>query len=319
MKRPYKKRSTPEGEHRPVLIQEVLEVLNPAEGGIFVDCTLGMAGHSRAILERVGPTGQLIACDLDLENLTRAKEKLEQVGNPFHLHHGNFAGFPTPMGELGIAAVDGLLADLGMSSMQVDDPDRGFSHMREGPLDMRMDRERGKTAADLINTMTVEEMTEYFSKVGDEPDAEIIAKTIAKVRKGLPITTTRQLSLIIRTVAPKTINYSPLPKQPTERQQRIRPVARVFQTLRILVNRELANLQELLRVIPWCLKPGGKIAIISFHSGEDRLVKASFRDGKRLGIYSETSKKPIRPQFQERIENPRSRSAKMRWAVRSEG
>ncbi len=211
-----------------------------------------------------------------------------------------------------------LLVDLGMSSMQVDDAGRGFSYMRDGPLDMRMDRSRGQTAAQLLLTLSHDELAKAFRELGDEPDADKIAAGIVSARTHAPIQTTKQLAKLVREAAPVKVNVHPLPGQPKPWQQKVRPTARVFQALRILVNRELASLQELLRVLPFCLKPGGRAAIISFHSGEDRLVKTAFKEGARSGVYVAVSDDPTRASFEERGINPRSRSAKLRWARRSD-
>jgi 16S rRNA (cytosine1402-N4)-methyltransferase len=208
-----------------------------------------------------------------------------------------------------------LLADLGMSSMQVDDRNRGFSFMRDGPLDMRMDRTRGRTADQLLNTLSAEELAACFRDLGDEPRAEQIALAIAAHRKAKSIERTKELRELIDRAAPVQVIRGP--GAPPERKQLLGPATRVFQALRILVNRELANLQHLLRMLPSILKPGGAAAIISFHSGEDRLVKVGFRDGFRAGVYSAISADAIRPAFEERRANPRSRSAKLRWAVRA--
>lgn len=308
---PKKPRTTPLGEHLPVLLPEVLAILAPQPGQIMVDCTLGFAGHSQAILAKLGPQGLLLAMDLDHDYLAKAEAKLESVGHPFQIHPGNFAGLQGMLATAGVQHIDGLLADVGMSSMQVDDPSRGFSFMREGPLDMRMDRSRGKTAADLLATLSVEELTEALTEIGDEPRAAVIAQAIVKTRQDTPLTHTKQLRALIDQAAP----VQPLlgPGHPSARKQRLLPTTRVFQTLRILVNRELANLTQLLRVLPQVLQPGGIAAIISFHSGEDRLVKSTFRDGIRSGVYDTGSDEPIRPTEAEKLANPRSRSAKLRW------
>jgi len=311
------KRSTPDGGHIPVLLRPVLEVLHPAEGEIAIDCTLGYGGHALELLKRVGPGGRLLATDLDAGNIPGARERLTEAGHNFSLHHINFAGLPTVMAEEGIEAADMILADLGMSSMQVDDLRRGFSYMRNGPLDMRMDTARGRTAADIVATSTEEELAEAFFNIGDEPEAAAIAAAIVGARKSEPIVNTKQLALLVRGVAPTAINHYPRKGEPTVRQQERKPQARVFQTLRILVNRELASLKELLRVLPWLLKPNGRAAIVSFHSGEDRLVKASFKEGLNFGYWSSISEDPVRADFEERYANPRSRSAKLRWAIRA--
>jgi 16S rRNA (cytosine1402-N4)-methyltransferase len=309
---PRKDRSTPAGEHRPVMLAEVLAALNPQPGQVFVDCTLGFAGHSCELLQRVGPTGLLIATDMDPANLPRAAEKLRAVGNPFHTHHGNFAGLPGVLAAAGVERVDAVLADLGMSSMQVDDADRGFSFMRDGPLDMRMDPTRGRTAAELLNTLSADELAAAFRDLGDEPEADKIAAAIVEQRETKALERTQELRELIERAAPVT----PLlgPGHGPIRKQVMLPTTRVFQALRILVNRELANLSQLLRVLPALLKPGGVAGIISFHSGEDRLVKTAFRDGVRSGVYTAAVDDAIRPTEQEKLDNPRARSAKLRWA-----
>ena len=309
------RRSTAAGEHKPVLLAEVLAALDPRPGQTVVDCTLGFAGHSVELLKCVAPDGLLVATDLDAANIEPAREKLEAVGGLFALHHTNFAGLANVLAAEGATQVDGLLADLGMSSMQVDDRDRGFSFMRDGPLDMRMDRTRGRTAADLLRDLPVEELAACFRDLGDEPRADVIAAAIVEQRKAKPVERTKELRELIDLAAPVQVLRTP--GAPPERKQLLGPATRVFQALRILVNRELANLTHLLRVLPAILKPGATAAVISFHSGEDRLVKAAFRDGFRTGVYSVVSGDAIRPSFEERKANPRSRSAKLRWARRS--
>ncbi len=311
------RRSTPAGEHRPVLLQEVLDSLAVQPGEVVADMTLGRAGHARELLRHVGPNGRLIGLDLDADNLPPARELLDGLG-PFALHHANFAGLPTVLATEGIESVNALVADLGMSSMQVDDAERGFSFARDGPLDMRMDRHRGRTAADLLATLSAEELAQALRELGDEPAAEAIAAAIVRERARRPLARTVELAELVQQAAPVRIDYSRAKGVPTPRQQRLRPVARVFQALRILVNRELANLQQLLRVLPTVLAPGGRAAIISFHSGEDRLVKSAFRDGLRAGVYAAASDEPVRAEPEERVSNPRSRSAKLRWARKSD-
>ncbi len=306
-------RSTPAGEHRPVLLAEVLAALDPQPGEIVVDCTVGFGGHAAELLRRVGPTGKLIGLDLDADNLPRSRERLEPLGFPFSLHHGNFAGLQQALAAEGLTGADAVLADVGVSSMQIDDAGRGFSFVRDGPLDMRMDRSRGKTAADLLTTLSAADLATAFREFGDEPQAEVIAQAICAARQTTRLARTRELTDLIATAAPVRIE-KPGPGVPTPRQQRLRPVARVFQALRILVNRELANLAALLRVLPAVLNPGGRAAVISFHSGEDRLVKQAFRDGLRSGVYATASDDAVRAGFIERQANPRARSAKLRWA-----
>ncbi|MDB5313959.1 MAG: rsmH 2 [Gemmataceae bacterium] len=309
------RRSTRAGEHRPVLIAEVLAALDPQPGQTVVDCTIGFAGHALELLKRVGPDGVLIATDLDPANIEPARLKLDAAGGLFAVHHANFAGLPHVLAAEGVAGVDGLLADLGMSSMQVDDRGRGFSFMRDGPLDMRMDPTRGRTAADLLNTLPAADLAAAFRDLGDEPKADAVAAAVVEYRKSKPIERTKELRGLIEQAAPVQLDRTP--GAPPERKQLLLPLTRVFQALRILVNRELANLQQLLRVLPGILKPGGTVALISFHSGEDRLIKAALRDGFRAGIYDRVSDDPVRPAIEEKRENPRSRSAKLRWARRA--
>jgi len=296
------------------MLAEVLSVFEPLDGATVVDCTLGYGGHATELLQRVGPTGRLVGFDLDASNLPDVQEHLSTIGHPFSLHHSNFAAIPTILGEQSIDGADAILADLGMSSMQVDDADRGFSFMREGPLDMRMDRSRGRTASELVMTLSAEELATAFRELGDEPDAERIANAIVAERETTPLERTTQLRELIERASPVKVQFIAGKHNPTARQQQVRPAARVFQSLRILVNRELANLQHLLRMLPHVLKPGGKAVLISFHSGEDRLIKSAFKEGQHKGIYSRIADEPLRPDGEERFVNPRSRSAKLRWA-----
>ena len=306
------RRSTPPGEHRPVLLDEVLAALAPAKGAVVVDCTVGGAGHSTELLRRVGSSGRLIALDLDPDNLPRARERLTAIGFPFGLHHSNFAALPTVLAAEGVEAVDAVLADLGMSSMQVDDAERGFSYSRDGPLDMRMDRTRGRPAADILATISQEELARALREWGDEPEADRVAELLVKAGRAGALKRTVDVARVLLEAAGK----KGWRLHPAAGKWNLHPAARTFQALRILVNRELANLEHLLRVLPGVLRLGGRAAIISFHSGEDRLVKAAFRAGFAGGVYDAISAEPIRPGFAERTANPRSRSAKLRWARR---
>jgi 16S rRNA (cytosine1402-N4)-methyltransferase len=311
---PRGQRSTPAGSHRPVMLEEVLAVLAPWPGAVVVDATVGAGGHARELLHRVGPNGRLIGLDRDAEELVQARLQLEMLGHPFSLHHANFAGVPAVLAAEGLETVDLLLADLGMSSMQVDDPERGFSYRRDGPLDMRMDRSRGKTAAQLLATISELELARALADLGDEYQATRIAAALVAARQRQPIERTSDLVRVVsETVGTDMAKWKLHPKRG---RWELHPAARTFQTLRLLVNRELANLEELLRVLPRCLRPGGTAAIISFHSGEDRLAKAAFRAGLHEGTYAEISPEPLRPSAEERAANPRARSAKLRWARR---
>lgn len=309
-------RSTPAGQHRPVMLREVLEVLAPRPGAIVVDCTIGWASHATELLRQIGPEGRLIGIDLDAENLTRARQQLDPLGLSFSLHHGNFAGLPAILAAEGITKVDAVLADLGMSSMQVDDTERGFSYVRDGPLDMRMDRSRGRTAARLLNSVSERELGQALRDLGDEPQAERIAAAIVAAREKQPITRTSELVQVILAAAGQGSTTGSWRLHPAPGKWNLHPAARTFQALRILVNRELANLEQLLRVLPRYIRPGGRAALISFHSGEDRLVKTAFRDGLRAGVYQHISPEPLRATWPERTANPRARSAKLRWAER---
>jgi 16S rRNA (cytosine1402-N4)-methyltransferase len=295
------------------MLTEVLDVLRPIPGQVVVDATLGGAGHAEELLRRIGPTGRLICLDRDPENLPTGQERLGKVGHPFRLHHANFAGLPTVLAEEGLSSIDLLVADLGMSSIQVDDAGRGFSYRRDGPLDMRMDRSRGRTAADLLATITEAELARALAELGDEPHAARIASAIVAARGRQSLERTEQLARLIQ----ETVGETQWRLRPQPGRWQTHPAARTFQALRLLVNRELGNLEELLRVLPACLSPRGKAAIIAFHSGEDRLVKAAFRAGLANQVYASISPEPLRPSFEERDANPRARSAKLRWACRS--
>src|SRR5262249_22981554 len=283
---------------RPVMLAEVLRVLAPRPGEVAVDATVGWAGHARELLQRVGPQGRLIGFDLDADNLARAREPLAALGLPFVLRHGNFASLPAALAGEGLDGADVLVADLGMSSMQVDDARRGFSYVRDGPLDMRMDRSRGKTAAQVLATIPEGELARALRELGDESEADKVARLIVAARHQKPLERTGDLANLLLKGGPWRLHPSP-------GRWNLHPAARTFQALRILVNRELANLHELLRVLPSCLAPGGKAVIISFHSGEDRRVKTAFRAGHRNGIYSNISQGPLLASWEERANNPR--------------
>jgi 16S rRNA (cytosine1402-N4)-methyltransferase len=306
-----KRRSTRAGEHRPVLLAEVLDVLAPKSGQLAVDCTLGFGGHAVELLQRLGPDGRLIGIDVDQEHLPRVRARLEPVGHPFELHHANYAGIDRILGE---RRADLLVADLGVSSMQIDDPARGFSYARPGALDMRMDRSRGRTLTELLERIDEAELGQALAELGDEPQAQTIARAIVKTRQEGRIETTKDLSDVVRQA---TGQNGPWRLHPSSGKWNLHPAARTFQALRIFLNRELANLTQLLRVLPACLAPGGRAAVLSFHSGEDRLVKKAFLEGRRNGLYSAGSKDCLRASSQQRFANPRSRSAKLRWVERS--
>ncbi len=293
--------------HKPVLADDVLQTLHPRPGQTVVDCTLGLGGHSRLLLERITPGGKLIAFDFDQQNIDRARSHLQTVKDgQFTLHHTNFAAIYAILIGEGVPQVDAILADLGVASPQIDDPARGFSYRKPGPLDMRMDSSRSESAAGLLARISERDLRDAILELGDETDAPEIARLIVERRAERPITTTEQLTAIICEARDFTLQRALGAK--------LHPAARTFQALRMLVNRETQNLDRLLKVAPEILKPGGRIAIISFHSGEDRRVKHSFRENLRSGLYSQISDEPIVADEAEQKSNPRSRSAKLRWA-----
>lgn len=295
--------------HLPVLIDHVLEVIDPRPGQVIVDCTLGLGGHSAAILERMKPDGRLIGIDFDASNIRLAKGRLEKAkgrsGVRFELFQNNFAALPTVLAEAGVEKVDAVLADIGVASTQIDDPARGFSYRRPGPLDMRMDASRGEPASVLLKRLSEKQLADAFLEYGDEENAAAIARLIVERRVLRPITTTEELTAVVCEARDFTLERAAGAK--------LHPAARTFQALRIMVNRELANLDRLLAVLPDVLKPGGVGAIISFHSGEDRRVKHAFMEGFRAGVWSEESRDPLVADEREIRFNARARSAKLRW------
>lgn len=292
--------STRRTVHLPVLLKEVVDWLAPQPGMTFVDGTLGGGGHSRALAEAVGPAGRLIALDRDPAALETAEEEL--AGLPVTLVHSNFSDLPEVLSQLGVAAIDGALLDLGLSSDQLVDERRGFSFSTAGPLDLRFDPTSGEPAARLVNRLTAEHLADLIYHYGEERYSRRIAAAIIERRREHPIETSAELADIIRRVVPSSRD-----------SRRIDPATRTFQALRIAVNKELESLETALRRIPDCLQPGGRLAIISFHSLEDRRVKEAFRSDPRLEVLT---RKPVVPGEPELSLNPRSRSAKLRIASR---
>ncbi|MBN2513522.1 MAG: 16S rRNA (cytosine(1402)-N(4))-methyltransferase RsmH [Sedimentisphaerales bacterium] len=306
------KGKTPAGTHIPILVHEVMEVLRPAAGEVVADCTLGYGGHASEFMQRIGPTGRLVGFDVDGAELERTRQRLEELGVPMSLYRSNFAGIANVMTKEGLEGFDVIFADLGLSSMQIDNPARGMSYKHDGPLDMRMDDRRQRTAADLLNTLSEKELAEALEALADEPDCRAIARQVVQRRVTEKFVETGQLVALIFDVKGITM-------QDWKRRQNpglLHPAALTFQALRILVNDEQGALRELLRVAPYCLREGGRIGILSFHSGEDRLVKHAFADGVRDRVYSAAAKDVITPSRGEMASNPRSSSAKLRWAIK---
>jgi 16S rRNA (cytosine1402-N4)-methyltransferase len=284
------------------MAEEILEVLAPRSGEVAIDCTLGYGGHARALLSRIAPGGCLIGLDQDPIELPKTEARLRKAGfgpDIFAAHRGNFAGLSQVLAQLGIDRVDMVLADLGVSSMQLDDPKRGFSLKHDGPLDMRMNPHKGRPASFLLQTLTSRALADLLTENADEPYADLLGTALA----GQTVPTTSALVIQIRRALSRL--------NPAEVELSIR---RTFQALRIAVNDELSALDALLRQLPACLRPGGRVAILSFHSGEDRRVKKAFASGVSEGLYAEIADKVIRPTTAERHNNPRSASAKLRWA-----
>jgi 16S rRNA (cytosine1402-N4)-methyltransferase len=300
---------TPAGTHRPIMVDEVLECLRPMPGDIAIDCTLGGGGHAHAILERVQPGGRVIGLDVDPLELPRTEARMRAAGfgaDTFVTRHGNFAGLPRVIAAEGLAAADLVLADLGVSSMQLDNPDRGFSYKVPGPLDMRMNPSRGEPASQLVVRLTEEQLESLLTENADEPHAQLIAGLL----KQTPLATTHAVERAVRvglTAARPTV---------TKPQVKM-SVRRTFQALRIAVNDEFSALDALLRALPYCLAPGGRVVILTFHSGEDRRVKKAFQAGYRGGVYADVAHEVIRPTKEETFANRRASAAKLRWAVRA--
>jgi 16S rRNA (cytosine1402-N4)-methyltransferase len=287
-------------QHVPVLRQEVIEWLRPAPGQTMVDGTLGGGGHTRLLAEAVRPGGMVIALDRDASAIEKSADRLR--GLPVRALQANYSDLPEVINELGVDRVDGILLDLGLSSDQLADEERGFSFQSEGTLDLRFDASRGEPAWKLVERLSPEHLADLIFRYGEERYSRRIARRIAETRRAAPIRTAAQLAELVRASVPRS------------RDERIDPATRTFQALRIAVNEELKWLEVALRRLPDCLNTGGRLAVISFHSLEDRLVKDAFRDDGRLRLLT---RRPVRPSEQEISTNPRSRSAKLRAAERT--
>jgi 16S rRNA (cytosine1402-N4)-methyltransferase len=300
---------TPAGTHRPIMVEEVLRCLQPVAGNVAVDCTLGGGGHARGILERVQPGGRLIGLDVDPFELPRTEARLRAAGygaEAFVARHANFAGLSKVLAAEGLAAVDIVLADLGVSSMQLDNPDRGFNYKEPGPLDMRMNPSRGEAASHLLARLSEEKLASLLMENADEPHAQLIAGLL----KQKPIDTTHAVERLVRT----GLHAARPHLTKTDVKMSVR---RTFQALRIAVNDEFSALDALLRSLPDCLAPGGRAVMITFHSGEDRRVKKAFQAGYRSGVYANVATEVIRSTKEETFANRRASAAKLRWAVRA--
>jgi 16S rRNA (cytosine1402-N4)-methyltransferase len=295
---------TPAGTHRPIMVAEILEVLAPQPGDVAVDCTLGYGGHAAEILAKILPGGRFLGLDHDPIELPKTEARLRTLGfdeTVFTAHRSNFAGLPQVLAAQNISGVDMILADLGVSSMQIDDPARGFSVKFSGPLDMRMNPQRGQPVSALLEKIKPDALTHLLSENADEPKALQLGVALASKK----FVTTHELADAIRAALPYVA-----------KEDGHLHIRRVFQALRIAVNDEFSALDTLLRHLPACLKPGGRVAILTFHSGEDRRVKKSFQSGLWNGIYSAIADEVVRATPEEQNSNPRSAPAKLRWAKR---
>lgn len=324
-----RKGSTPAGMHLSIMVDEILEVLDIQPGQKGLDATLGYGGHTKAMLQKLEGQGHVYSLDVDPIEIVKTRKRLEDQGfgpEIFTAIQTNFANIDKVSDEVG--TFDFVLADLGVSSMQIDNPERGFSYKIDGPLDLRLDPEHGESAAERLKNITREEFVGMLIDNSDEPFAEEIARVVfGKMRKGIAIDTTTALKEAVEEaiaqVPEKKIRTmldasNKDGKLPAKAELVKKSCARVFQALRIDVNSEFEVLYSFLDKLPGILKPGGKAAILTFHSGEDRLVKQSFKQLKKQGIYSEILEDVIRPSVQECARNPRAKSTKLRWAVRSD-
>ncbi len=297
---------TPAGTHRPIMVAEILEVLAPKPGDTAVDCTLGHGGHAQEILARIQPGGVLLGLDADPIELPKTESRLRALGfgtDTFIARRSNFAGIAQALAKLQMLGADIVLADLGVSSMQIDDPARGFSVKLGGPLDMRMNPQRGQSASALLERIGIPALTALLDENSDEPHAATLAAALAGKRLSRTSDLANEIHTTLRALKPEDATLS---------------IRRTFQALRIAVNDEFSALDTLLRNLPGCLKPGARAAILTFHSGEDRRVKKSFDAGLRAGIYTAVSDGVIRPAPAEQHSNPRSAPAKLRWARRAD-
>jgi 16S rRNA (cytosine1402-N4)-methyltransferase len=306
---------TPAGSHRPILVAEILSVLNPQPGESAVDATLGYGGHAIELLQRVLPNGRVLALDVDPIELPKTEHRLRLAGfgpEVLTIRRSNFAGLPQAMSASGFEQADIILADLGLSSMQIDNPARGFTFKWDGPFDLRMNPERGQPASVFVSRLSVDELAAVLHDNADEPQAQAIAASMARAAAAGHLTSTLHAAEAIR----GALESGPSRWSGHEADVTIR---RVFQAIRIAVNDEFGALNMFLRHLPSCLKPGGRVAILTFHSGEDRRVKQALQLGLTAGDYSSIAQDVVRPSEEEIRSNPRASSAKLRWARKSLG
>jgi len=302
---------TPAGTHRPICVEEILKILDPKPGETAFDATLGYGGHTRRLLPRLLPGGRLFAVDVDTVELPKTEARLRAEGfgpEALVIRKMNYAGILGLLGEAG-GGFDCVLADLGVSSMQLDNPERGFTFKADGPLDLRLNPERGRPASEFLKAVSAEKLAALLAENADEPHAGVIAAAIKNCP--VPPATTAGLAAVV------SAGLKAAQGKLTEEEVK-KSLQRVFMALRIEVNDEFSALDRFLQALPWCLKPGGRAAILTFHSGEDRRVKKAFAKGEAGGIYSGVAPTPARPSPAERRSNPRSACAKLRWAVRSD-
>ena len=304
---------TPAGMHRPICVAEILAVLAPQPGEVGLDATLGFGGHAQELLSCIQPGGRLFCTDVDPLELPRTEARLRALGHDAStlvVRRMNFADMPALLPEAG-GGFDFILADLGVSSMQIDNPARGFTFKADGPLDLRLDPSAGEPASTLLLRLTRAQLREVLVDNADEPHAVALAAAL----QGQYIETTAQLAERVRAaLLPLFARALPAAERQTETKKTLQ---RTFQALRIAVNDEFGVLDRFLAALPACLNPGGRVAMLSFHSGEDRRVKKAFQAGERGAVFERVSPEAVRPSFDERRANPRSSSAKLRWAVKA--
>jgi 16S rRNA (cytosine1402-N4)-methyltransferase len=304
---------TPVGSHIPICLEEIINILNPKPGQIFVDATLGYGGHSMSILKMLGPQGRLFAFDQDSlerpKTEERLRKKIEEWGweqSVLSVGGINFSETWNYLRQKGLLQVDGVIADLGLSSMQIDTPERGFSFKVDAPLDLRMNTQEGRPVRECWSDFSMDDLQEILRENADEPRARQMATQLLKDKPQTTVQMAESVKRVMKTTSRKI-----------QQEEGDSPIRRCFQALRIYVNQEFSVLENFLEDIPRYLKPKGRVAILTFHSGEDRRVKKSFQQLLRSGIYAEMSEEPIRASYAEQIRNPRSKSAKLRWAQKS--